>query len=342
MPGVSPLLKVPPYFSRESGFFVDTIEDTATYDAFPSGAVAANGHVLVVARRGTSHTSGDGDIVLWSSTDDGETWSASSVIFDHTTEGFDLRDPGLVKLSNETLLLTMHLGSTGGANITDGCAWATSTDNGATWSSLNVLSDAFAGFSAQCARVLELANSDLLWVIYGNDSSPSTTNDWYSKVYKSTDGASTWSYLSAIGSSADAQPWAEPSLFLSGSTIVATVRHDSEYALYRATSTDSGATWSSLASVLTYVRGASQGVRLPNGSLVVCLPTYASAAGTDLGGFIYRSTDSGASWTQSYFVTGLPMQYAAPFQDGATVLVPFSVQQSTSDADIAIARVVGR
>jgi len=327
-----------------------TVENTTTYDAFPSMAPASNGDLIIVARRGSAHISNFGDIIQWRSTDGGATWGASSVIFDGTTENADLRDPGITRLLNGTLLLTCHVYAIGGTGTSSpqNCRWATSTNGGATWSSLNTLNDAFVGFSRCSTRVLELDNGDLLWAIYGNDTSDSTLTNWYVKVYKSTNGGATWSFLANIGSSSDGKQWSETTLIQSQTTgdIIALCREDSgvgtTHALARAVSTDNGATWTAFAVVQANVNSSPQACWTARGTLVIA-QRQGEPGSSDKGvlgsGYIYTSLDDGASWTKGeiIFSSGggsIDFEYGAPLMLSRSVLIAYARESSSSDSDV--------
>jgi sialidase-1 len=96
---------------------------------FPGVAVASNGDILVVARKGKTHASeGDfGSIVMSRSTNGGMIWTIPKVVLQE--DSVDYRDPNLVCLKDGTLLLSY---APVGAGI--GPAIVRSSDNGYTWS----------------------------------------------------------------------------------------------------------------------------------------------------------------------------------------------------------------
>lgn len=193
--------------------------------------------VLVVVRRGTDHDV-DGNLVKFTSTDYGLTWSSETTIRDNTK---DIRDPDLVTLANGNVVCTFTE-RTNSAAATDFIPYAmVSTDGGATWGSPVVITSGFSGWGFISARVLELANGDLLAPLYGNDG----TTD-YCRVSKSTDGGATWTALSTVvAAGTSSRVWDEPYLTRDGSTIYCAIRSDTSTAgIYIATSADSGATWS--------------------------------------------------------------------------------------------------
>lgn len=310
-----------------------TISSGTTYRSFPTLAKAANGDLLVVAREGTSHTSTFGDLLQWRSTTRGTTWGSSTTIFDGATENLDLRDPGLTKLDNGTLLLTCSVRNAAGtASIVDGCRWATSTDNGSTWSALSTLNDAFAGFSRCSTRPCQLPNGDLLWPIYGNDIGDGNTTRWI-KVYKSTDNASSWSYLADIGASGDAKGWGEPNIVYEPNTgtLIALLRDTNGADLYRSTSTDSGATWSAPSMVQADANSSPQACFSPRGALVL-----GQRITTDSNyGYLLTSVDQGVTWSRGERWSNLgDHEYASPIVDSDNIVIAWAREASSSDADV--------
>lgn len=310
------------------------VSATATYDSFPTIA-EDDGDFVCVYREGTSHTSTFGDLRLRRSTDAGATWSSASTIFDGGTENADLRDPGIVRLANGNLLLTWSIRGVGGSgtSVVDGCRWATSTDKGATWSASSALDDAFTGFSRCSCRPLQLPNGDILWSIYGNNhvSGDADSTRWV-KVYKSTDSAASWSYLSDIGAVGDAKGWGEPNILRADNgQLVALVRDTNGADLYRATSNDNGATWTALSLVQADANSSTQGCVTRSGKLVV---GQRFATVSDFG-FMFTSDDRGASWNRGLqlHATGTN-EYVSCIAILDRIYVVAAREASSSDSDI--------
>lgn len=309
-----------------------TVQAGTTYDAFPAMERADNGDLVVIARRGSSHTSTFGDLVKWTSSDLGATWSSSSVIFDGATENCDLRDPGLVKLAGGTLLLTLSIRGVGGSgtSVVDGCRWATSTDHGATWSALSTLNDAFAGFSRCSTRPCLRANGDILWPIYGNDIGDANNTRWV-KVYKSTDDGGSFTYLSDIGAIGDATGWGESTIVENAAgTLIALVRNNTTEDLYRCASTDDGATWSALTSVIPDGNSSPMACYTAKGVLV----TSQRVSSASDSGYLYTSIDDGVTWVRGELMANAVYEYGSPVVAGNQVIVAFAREQSASDCDV--------
>jgi hypothetical protein len=229
----------PPSSASSASYLQSTdvlVKAGSPYYAF--GGVAKTGSTLVaVVRKGTDHDV-DGNIVKFTSTDGGFTWGTESTVRDNTK---DIRDPEIVTLSGGDMLLTFTE-RTNTSGSTDFVPYVSrSTDAGATWGTAVAITSGFSGWSFISAKILELANGDLLAPLYGNDGSGD-----YCRVSKSTNGGSSWSNLATVvAAGASSRAWNEPNLTRDGSTIYCAIRSDTSTAgIYLATSSDSGATWS--------------------------------------------------------------------------------------------------
>jgi hypothetical protein len=304
----------------------------SVYSAFPTIA-EVNNELVCVYREGTDHTSTFGDLRLRRSTDAGATWGAATTIFDGATENEDCRDPGIVKLANNTLLLTWSVRGVGGVgtSVADGCRWSTSTDAGATWAASQDLNDAFTGFSRCSCKPLQLPNGDLLWAIYGNDLGDANTTRWV-KVYKSTNNATSWSYLADIGAIGDAKGWGEPNILRAhNGQLVALVRETNGGDLYRSVSNDDGATWTAPALVQADADSSPQGCVTRSGVLVIG-QRFGTASDV---GFLMTSFDNGATW-----IKGEPLhasgtnEYVSPVCVGSRIYVAYARESSSTDSDV--------
>src|SRR5439155_24788502 len=120
-----------------------------------------NGDLLVVYYDSPEHVSPAGRISLVRSRDAGRTWSAPTVIVDTP---LDDRDPSITVTRSGTLLVSYFVrnddGTSGGVFV------ARSDDGGNTWSRDARVDTDLVG-PATSARIVELANGDLLIPIYG-------------------------------------------------------------------------------------------------------------------------------------------------------------------------------
>lgn len=312
-----------------------TVSATTSYDAFPTIA-EADGDLVCIYRQGTDHTSTFGNLRLRRSADGGASWGSAATIFTGTTENADLRDPGAMQMANGDLLLTWSIRGVGGVgtSVPDGCRWATSSDKGVTWSASSTLNDAFTGFSRCSCRPLQLPNGDLLWAIYGNNHvSGDADNTRWCKVYKSTNSGASWSYLSDIGAVGDAKGWGEPNILRAqNGQLIALVRDTVGADLYRATSNDEGATWSSLALVQPDANSSPQGCVTREGKLVA---GQRFAAASDLG-YLLTSDDTGATWNRGVrlHATDAPNEYVSCLTVADRVYVVCAKEASSTDSDI--------
>jgi hypothetical protein len=311
-------------------------EDTPTYDGFPSVAYAPNGDLVAVARRATDHMSHFGDIVQWRSTNGGATWSVEGTIFGGIAEDCDLRDTGLQRMANDELLLVLSIRAVGGAgaSVPNGCRWATSRDNGASWSALHTLHDGFLGFARCSTRPCLVDDGSLLWCIYGNDIADRDPTRWL-KIYRSTDDAASWSHVSDIGSIDDAAKFGEASIVQSPTTgaLIALVRNDSACALHRVVSLDGGTTWTALGSgqVLADACSSPKAAYTGDGLLVA---TQRAASHV---GYLVFSADDGATWRRGEAFPSSCYLYGDIAVEGRHVVVVWAGEAATdptTNADV--------
>lgn len=218
-----------------------TIVNDAAHNAFPGVAVAGDGTILVSYRKATDHDStGDGEIVLRRSTDEGATWSAEETLL--TSASWDYRTCALTKLSTGTLLMSVGVGTAAGALVVGDQVVLRSTDDGDTWSPVTPGSMSFSGFEHLTGPACELADGHVLLPVFGQNSGDSGRT---CKVMRSTDDGQSWSLLATIASGpTDSRSYNEPGLVqLANGTVYALVRDYPADDYYVCPSTDNGATW---------------------------------------------------------------------------------------------------
>jgi hypothetical protein len=139
-------------------------------------------------------------------------------------------------------------------------------------------------------------------------------------LLSSTNKGETWSYVSTIFRASDSRLYSEADIVnTSGTNWLAIVREETgtDNRLYKATSTDNGATWSA-ASLLTAadISGRQPNlIKMSDGSIILSTGDRVGSsgynngpilAGADITGIsIWRSTDSGSTWTFRTNIAGI-------------------------------------
>ena len=304
-------------------------------NGFGNIVVLANNDLITVYRKGTTHSSDKGKIVMKKSTNLGGTWSAESTVYEDAT--YDSRDPCISLLSNETLIVSFfkydHVGAAG---LVDGVHVIKSTDSGANWGTPIQLNSAFTKECDCSSPVIELANGHLLLGLYGSD-----IGDTYDSAtcMKSTDGGDTWGSEVTIGDGqADSRYYGEPNLvLLNTADVLAVIRCPTNDHQYISNSVDSGATWS--APVSKFIgSGSPRTIKLSDGRLA-CI-YRAKTSGTSNDPVIRLSDDDGATWSEDkleIFVdtSGLWMNYGSIVEivDGITACIYF-LENSDTDYEV--------
>ncbi|PZF86682.1 exo-alpha-sialidase [Jiangella anatolica] len=246
----------------------------AAIDAYrPALTEAPNGDLLIAFNTGTDGN--EGDLRLIRSTDDGATWSPSTILdgtSSHEGGGGISSTRGMATLSNGTILLpyndAINVQAYNDRKAT--LIVARSTDNGATWTGLNTpvtlptpIREAWVGGTP----IVELDNGTLLLPIWGaKELTPDWETDprrWQSGVLRSFDGGLTWSDYRTIAYdpnnpvqfapySSVPYPSGANELFvqeLSDGRLLAVIRYatgvgQNKGQAYLSYSSDNGATWS--------------------------------------------------------------------------------------------------
>lgn len=273
---------------------VTVFDDGSSYYAYGSFCIAANGDFIAVARKGSAPDSTDGVIVMKRSRDKGRTWGAEMTF--SLDASYDYRNVTIQTLSSGRIIMAYakYNGTTYGG-YPQSAAFLTSDNNATTWSSEILPAAAFDAISTGGGPVLQLSNGDLLTPVWGRNAADSLTERSV-KVLKSTDVGDTWSVLATLASGpTDTRDYTETGLYdLGGGNLGATVRVvDAAEPFYRATSSDSGATWGAKSLVISEVEGQPMPTFLPHGTLMDGGRMMDEAG--EIGRFL-SSSDDGLRW----------------------------------------------
>ena len=238
---------------------------------------------------------------VWRSTDNGATWTEVNA-----SAGWSARTWFTsVAMPDGSIVL---MGGYDGSYKND--VWR-STDNGATWTQQT----ASAGWSEKWAHS-SVAMPDGSIVLMGGISGGSFMND----VWRSTDNGATWTRVNA--SAGWTARYFHSSVAMPDGSIVLMGGNDGgdKNDVWR--STDNGATWTRVnASAGWSVRYQHSSVAMPDGSIVLM-------GGRNTGNIytndVWRSTDSGTTWTQVTAGAGWSARYAhssVAMPDGSIVLM---------------------
>ena len=216
---------------------------------------------------------------VWRSTNEGATWTQVNASagwaarYGHTS----------VALPDGSIVLT------GGVNMIGGVyndVWR-STNNGSTWTQVN----ASAGWAARFKHTNIVLPDGSIVLTGGRNAGGSVYND----VWRSTDQGATWAQVNAsagwtvrFGHTSVVLP--DGSIVLMGGNIWASNKND----VWR--STDQGTTWTQInASAGWVARNSHTSVAMPDGSIVLM---GGQTAGSAVKNDVWRSIDSGVTWTQ--------------------------------------------
>ncbi|GGO88995.1 hypothetical protein GCM10011348_45710 [Marinobacterium nitratireducens] len=331
-------------YAFRNAWFGDSVvvqHDTSGLDHndFPGLGLASNSTLILGYSKNTSHPSQDGELVVRSSSDAGETWSAESVLWDYSTDGggTDLWfTPRFTTLGDNRVLMAVGL-RVNQSPVVDGIGYFESNDNGATWTGpTQITGTVFTDWAAEGGGVLELANGDLLYPYYGKDTGDAA-NRRSSAVMRSTDGGSTWTHLAMVADGpADARDYVEPGLFQrNNGDVVAMIRDNLNESCRIAVSTDNGATWGSV-SYAADVGGLMTPLKLSTGEIIA--PQRANDTGRRCQ--VLFSPDDGVTWQlghkfdESPNFTNLQMIYGQ-FQEGSSGELYLAYAQEDSAASVA-------
>jgi hypothetical protein len=235
-----------------------TVGTSSAHRAFPSICKQADGKLRMVYRRATAHGTQDGALCTITSSDAGATWSGETVILGGGAGTLGgqrnaIQDTHIRKLTSGRLAIAFCQWATGTlVGFPTGNLWRGwyiySDDNGSTWSTpVEVTftggSAPLFGFGTFLDGFIELADGSLLATCYALNSFGTA---WDIHVAKSTNGGTTWAYLSHLTGTIGGFNTVETSMAqLANGDAYATFHTEdgTPTDVWQAISTDGGATW---------------------------------------------------------------------------------------------------
>lgn len=303
------------------------VDTGSGYKAFPGMAYLA-GRLHLVYRHATDHiATGDGVMKYRYSDDLGATWS-SPVTKLSGAAGHDLRGFGLTATSTGRLIATYcdHLtsGPTFGA-----LKVVYSDDAGSTWSSpYAVPTTGMAYESAGDAPIVELADHTLILPAFGQNASG---GDYFSVLFKSTDDGATWGSQTTVAA-ASGKDYVEPYMRLVGTDLICFTHWGTLNDVNRLVSTDDGATWSTPTPVFSGF-GRTDWLAFSSSSFAM----WCRAPGGSTNDARWTvSNDLGLTWDALRDIDGHTdlYMYGAPVQVGSVIVHVYSIENSSTDADL--------
>ncbi|MGB0383472.1 MAG: exo-alpha-sialidase, partial [Ardenticatenaceae bacterium] len=267
---------------------VKVSDDTGTANQQePNITVGANGNLYIAWQ---DDRNGNPDIYFATSTDGGTTWSANVKVNDDADTA--QYDPSVAVDANGTVYATWE----DNRNADQDIYFATSTDNGQSWSADVKINDD-AGGTWQYNPSMAVSPNNTLYVSWADNRNGN--QDVY--FASSTNGGATWSANVKVNDDAGGAWHNNPSLAVDANDNVVVAWEDlrnGDQDIYFARSTDSGATWSSNVKVnddssLLHQYTPSVGV---DGSGTLMLAWYDQRNGND-DIYFARSTNNGTSWS---------------------------------------------
>ncbi len=242
-----------------------------------TSVVMPDGSIVLMGGVDSSGTKND----VWRSTDNGATWMQVTASAGWSTR----RSHSSVAMSDGSIVLTG-----GEVNAWDGGPYKNdtwrSTDNGATWTQVNVS----AGWSARSGHSSVAMSDGSIVLMGGRDESNNLKND----VWQSTDNGATWTEVTASAGWTARED--HSSVVIPDGSIVLMGGYEGRSINDVWRSTDNGATWSLVTSSAGWsARYMHSSVVMPDSSIVM------EGGDTGSGNFkndMWRSTDNGVTWTQ--------------------------------------------
>lgn len=281
-----------------------TITQDGTYSAFPGFAWRA-GKLFCAYYKGTQENSGDGQIVLKTSSDGGLTWTGETVL--QASGGHDYRDPSLILTRTGRLVCNYfdYPGNTGGAaNTFIGPYQIVSDDGGASWSARTKYT--FYNTWGGASRYLQHSSGVLLQLVWGQNAGDA---DNRLGLVRSLDDGNTWGSVAAItGVGYDESSMVE---LANGNVLVFIRNNTAGTNIYKSISTDVGLTWSVPVGLGWNVTpGRPEATRFAQSGEIVL--NYRHAGDT----FAYEaiSVDDGVTWGAQTLLSGAHYSYAGGCQ----------------------------
>lgn len=307
------------------------------HNGFPALCVAANGDLVMAYTKCSTHTAFDGKLIVRRSQDKGATWGSEQTVFDFDTDGGGTdfwASGGLTTLADGRIMLLVGK-RVSGAGVVDGIGYFESSDNGATWGSVNTLNPSLTGFAAEGGGIYELSNGDLLFPFYGQNSTDA--GKWSACLLRSTDGGATWgSQVTVAPGITDGKTYAEPGFVEIGSTLYCFFREEGSTEMRITTSTNNGATWGARSAVIGLASGRMTPLKLATGEVIT--PIRWTNIGTNPCAIAYTKDGSiwqvGNAFAESPNFTDAQMVYGQFAQDAEGNLY-LAYAQEASGASVA-------
>jgi hypothetical protein len=278
-----------------------TIGSTSAHRAFPTVAYnPSTGTTFMVYRRGTSHASYDGSLVLVTSTDGGLTWSGESVVLAGSSPSNDYRPGQLRILASGRLVYVVARRTTADKFYPE---FIYSDNNGVSWSTPVQISHGFDPDVAFPDDIVEMTNGDLIVSMYGRDTFAGTT--WNVRTSKSTNGGTTWAALGQVATPAQVGGFnaveSQMALLPSGLYAMFHSEDGTPTDIWRTSSTD-GATWATPTQVHDEESTNRNGVLYhPDGDIIDAYYRNPSSAV-----ILRQSTDGGITYAAPVTVQAAP------------------------------------
>ena len=267
--------RIEPLFINPSKQVV--ISQSDEHLAFPSVEKLNNGDLVCVFRRGKSHVSPDGNILLSRSKNKGQSWFAADTII---STRLDCRDPSVMELKDGSLLLNFfqsNYNSSGKIIGALGVFVSRSFDGGLSWYSPKMVVLENFDWAACSAKILELKDGTLLLPLYAGRKGEKST----ALVAVSRDLGRNWEEFHDVAFDSSGKiDFNEPALCaLPDGRIMCILRTAGDgHFQYKSFSKDGGITWSP--PERTSLQGQASSLLLTNENILICAYRDFSPNGT--------------------------------------------------------------